>query len=292
MILILSKYLGPCYGVSNAFNSVMSITSNAKVLGDIAHNSILMEKIKTKKNINTIRDIHEISRGDIVVTRTHGITLEELESIKEKKCQILDQTCIKVKNVHKIAEKSNLQGKKFILIGDKKHPEVVGIVSRCKNATVVDSLESAKILLSNVQLNQNVVVASQTTFDEVKFLEICEFIKKKFPNSKIYNTICNDSMKRREEIIKISGSVDIVLVIGSLKSSNSVRLFEVAKKIAKEALILENPKELDFEKFILKNKVFITSGASVLKETALEFIDKIFYFCKKNSIEIDLKESL
>ena len=135
-------------------------------------------------------------------------------------------------------------------------------------------------------------MASQTTFDEVKFCEICDFIKKKFPNSKIYNTICNDSIKRREEIIKISGSVDIVLVIGSLKSSNSVRLFEVAKKIAKEALILENPKELDFEKFILKNKVFITSGASVLKETALEFIDKIFYFCKKNSIEIDLKESL
>ncbi len=292
MILILSKYLGPCYGVSNAFNSVMSINSDAKVLGDIAHNSVLMEKIKTKKNITTIKDIHEISRGDTVITRTHGITLEELEIIKEKNCQILDQTCIKVKNVHKIAEKSNLQEKKFILIGNKKHPEVIGIVSRCKNAIVVDSIESAKILLSNVQLNQNVVVASQTTFDEVKFFKICEFIKKKFPNLRIYNTICNDSIKRREEIIKISSSVDIVLVIGSLKSSNSVRLFEVAKKMAKEALILENPKELDFEKFRLKNKVFITSGASVLKETALEFIDKIFYFCKKNSIEIDLKESL
>ena len=291
MILILSKYLGPCHGVSNAFNSVMSINSDAKVLGDIAHNSVLMAKIKTKKNITTIKDIHEISRGDTVVTRTHGITLEELEIIKEKNCQILDQTCIKVKNIHKIAEKSNLQGKKFILIGNKKHPEVIGIVSRCKNAIVVDSIESAKILLSNVQLNQNVVVASQTTFDEVEFCEICYFIKKKFPNSKIYNTICNDSIKRREEIIKISNSVDIVLVIGSLKSSNSVRLFEVAKKIAEEALILENPKELDFEKFRLKNKVFITSGASVLKETALEFIDKIFDFCKKNSIEIDFKKS-
>ena len=275
MDIILSKFFGPCYGVSTAFEKCMKIDSNVKILGDIAHNKILINKLKSKKNIKIVKSVSEIDEHDSVVIRTHGITIEEMNDINKKKCKIIDQTCCNVRFVQKIAEDVENRKKTLILVGNKLHPEVIGISSRCNRTLIVDSLESTKNLVSRVNLNSEcLVVASQTTFDHEKFFDICNFLKMKFNNIKIYNTICNDSFKRRKEIMDVSNFIDYCMVIGDKNSSNSTKLFEFSKKFCRSYMI-ENPENLDVSILNGVDRIFITSGASVLKDTVFELVNNI-----------------
>lgn len=283
--MILSKYFGPCFGVSRAFETSMKIDSDVKIFGDIAHNKILIDKLKSKRNIKIIKKISEVCNNDFVIIRTHGITVNDMIELEKKNCKITDLTCCNVRFVQKIAEKAEKEGKILILAGHIFHSEVIGISSRCKNTFVVDSIESTKNFISNIKFDHKpIIVASQTTFDHNKFADICDFLKSKFNNIEIYDTICNDSYKRRDELKKISCFVDYCIVIGDKNSSNSMRLFEFSKNFCKSSII-ENPKSLDVSILDGIKRLFITSGASVLKETVLELVNNI----KKNR-EIEIKK--
>ncbi|MCL2311760.1 MAG: 4-hydroxy-3-methylbut-2-enyl diphosphate reductase [Firmicutes bacterium] len=275
MNLIISKYIGFCCGVSLAVDEILkNVDTEIKILEKIAHNEILIKMLKTRKNIKFIRDVNEATQGDTVVIRTHGIKEQDFKKLIENKINIIDKTCPNVKLIHLLAQKFNIENKQFVLLGDKNHPEVISIVSRCKNTIVVDSINSAKNLISSVEFKK-IYVASQTTFDIQKYCEICEFLKKKIKDIKFYRTICKDALNRQKELIKIASKVDLIIIVGSKISSNSTKLFEIAKKSGKEAVMVNESKDLNFE--LLKNKdtVFISSGASVMKETVYKLIDEI-----------------
>ncbi|MBO6126490.1 MAG: 4-hydroxy-3-methylbut-2-enyl diphosphate reductase [Clostridia bacterium] len=276
MEIILSKYYGPCFGVSSAFEEAINTKSNIKILGEIAHNKILINKLKSKKNIKIINNISEISKDEKIIIRTHGIKIEDFNNLLSKNINIIDKTCPKVRLVQKIAENAEKENKFFVLIGNANHPEVIGVASRCKNTFIINNEISAKNLFSNIKLEcNNFIVAAQTTFDTQEFEKICQIIKKINFNTKIYNTICNDSLNRRQELELISNFVDLLIILGSNTSSNAKNLFKTAQNFSKNSVFLENPE--DFNLNILENKkrIFITSAASVLKETVLEFLNKI-----------------
>ena len=286
MDLILSKYFGPCYGVSRAFNEAIKSDSKVKILGNIAHNQLLIDKLKQNKNIEIVQDISEINENDKVIIRTHGLPLEQLGKLRQKKCKIIDQTCSNVKLVQKIAEKAEKERKTLILTGNSGHPEVIGISSRCKSTFIISNTGDLKDLLTNSNLDlSNCIIASQTTFNSDKFENICNFLKIYYPEIKIYNTICGDSLKRKNEIIKISNFVDLCVVIGDKNSSNSVALFDFSKKFC-ESVFAENVVSFDFNILNKKNRIFITSGASVLKETVMLFVNKISNLFKYNNVRI------
>lgn len=286
MDLILSKYLGPCYGVSKAFNEAIKSNSKVKILGNIAHNQILIDELKHNKNIEIVQNISEINENDTVIIRTHGVPLGQLGELRQKKCKIIDQTCNNVKLVQKIAEIAEKEGKTLILTGNSGHPEVIGISSRCKSTFIISNTEDLKDLLTNSSLDlSNCIIASQTTFNSDKFQDICNFFNIYYPKIKIYNTICRDSLKRKNEIIKISNFVDLCMVIGDKNSSNSVALFDFSKKFC-ESVFAENAFDFDFNIVNQKNRVFITSGASVLKETVMLFVNKINNLFKFNNMRI------
>lgn len=293
MEIILSKYYGPCFGVSSAFEEAINIKSNIKILGEIAHNQILINKLKNKKNIKIINNISEIKNNETVIIRTHGINIQDFNNLLSKNINIIDKTCHKVKIIQKIAENAEKKNKIFILIGNNNHPEVIGVASRCKNTFIINNEKSAENLFSSIKFGCNdVIVAAQTTFDNQEFEKICQIIKKNKNNFniKIYNTICNDSLNRRQELELISNFCDLLIILGSKISSNSKNLFKTAQKFSKYSVFIENPENFNFD--ILKNKkrIFITSAASVLKETVLDFLNKInIYFCNLNQ-KINLKQ--
>ena len=277
--LILSKYFGPCYGVSKAFEESIKMDSKTKIFGNIAHNQFLINKLKENKNIKIVNDISEIDEKDLVVIRTHGITLQQLEDLNKKKCKIIDQTCHNVRLVHKIAEKADQEQKTLLIVGNPNHPEVVGIASRCKKTFVLKDIESSKRLLENPELDLlSCIVVSQTTFNSKKFENICRLFKNKYKKIKIYNTICGDSIKRKDEIVKISNFIDLCIVVGDKKSSNSVELFKFSELFCK-SIFFEDFQTFNINLLKGKERVFITSGASVLKENVillLKFINKSF----------------
>ena len=286
MEVILSKYYGPCFGVSSAFEEVINSKKNIKILGEIAHNQILINKLKNKKNIKIINDILEVNKNETVVIRTHGIKIEDFNNLLSKKVNIIDKTCPKVKIVQKISENAEKENKFFVLIGNAKHPEVIGISSRCKNTFIIDSAKSAKNLFYDIKFEcNNFIVAAQTTFDSQEFEKICQVIKNFNFNVKIYNTICNDSLNRRQEIELVSNFVDSSIVLGSKTSSNSKNLFKTTQNFSKYSVFVENPEDFNFD--ILKNKkrIFITSAASVLKETVLDFLNRIHINFKKINLK-------
>lgn len=85
MDVILSKHFGPCYGVSRAFETSIKVDSNVKILGAIAHNKILIDKLKSKKNIKFVEKVSEIYNNDTVIIRTHGVTVKDIIELKKKK---------------------------------------------------------------------------------------------------------------------------------------------------------------------------------------------------------------
>ena len=273
MKILISKYIGPCFGVNSAITEVFSRKDNIKLLGEIAHNDEIINKISKMKNVKLVHNISEVNDGDILITRTHGITLDDFIELKKRNINIIDKTCPHVKFIHNIAEQCANNKSQLIIIGDKNHPEVIGIKSRCKNNIVISDIKDIKF--ENFDSNVENVVVSQTTFNLEVYNRICSYLQLILKNVKFYNTICLDSVNRKNELIKISNRVDLIIVIGSKTSSNSTKLFNVAQKLKSNSIMINNYNELDVSIFENKEKIFITSGASVMKETVNNIINKL-----------------
>ena len=273
MEIFLSKYIGPCFGVNNAIMEVFSHKENIKVFGEIAHNEEIINKISKMQNVKIIHNISEVDDGDTIITRTHGITLEDFIELSKKNINIIDKTCPNVKFIHDIAEKCSRDNNQLIIIGDKNHPEVVGIRSRCKNSIIISSIED--INLDKLNSNLKNVIVSQTTFNFEIYKKICFHLKLILKNTKFYNTICLDSINRKNELIETSNRFDLIIVIGSRISSNSTKLFNIARNLKSNSIMVNNDNELDLSVFKNTEKIFITSGASVMKETVESIICKL-----------------
>ena len=273
MKILISKYIGPCFGVNSAITEVFSREDNIKLLGEIAHNDEIINKISMMRNIKLVHNVSEVNFGDTLITRTHGITLDDFVELRKKNINIIDKTCPHVKFIHNIAEKCANNRGQLIIIGDKNHPEVIGIKSRCKNNIVINDIKD--INFENLDSNIENVVVSQTTFNLEVYNEMCSYLKLILKNVKFYNTICLDSVNRKNELIKMSSIVDSIIVIGSKTSSNSTKLFNVAKKLKNNSIMINNDNEFDVNIFKNKEKIFITSGASVMKETVNNIINKL-----------------
>ena len=285
MEILIDKMYGPCGGINNAFYCVYKYNNKIKIYGDLAHNRLLMNKLKNNRNINVVYSLDKVSNYDTVVIRSHGISLSDMDILKEKKCNIIDKTCYNVRKVQSIAETAQKNNKTLILTGNKNHPEVKGISSRCIKTFVVDSLESTKNLMMNVNFNaENVVLASQTTFDIDKFNEISDFLRNKLKNIKIYDSICRDHINRRERILNVGNFIDYCIVVGDRNSSNSMNLYKIAQNIC-DSEIVEDPDDFDVESLKGRNRIYITCAASVLKESVEKLISKI-----KNLINIKIKQ--
>lgn len=273
MKIIISKYIGPCFGVSSAIERVFSENKNIKVFGDIAHNEYIIERISNMKNVKIVYNISDVLDGDSIVIRTHGISKDNMDELEMKNVKIIDKTCPNVKFIHKISEECEEKKKYLIIVGNKNHPEVIGIKSRCKSSIVVDSNEDVQDI--PIDVNNEIVVVAQTTYNFEKYRNICDSLSSKYKNIKIYNTICNDSLNRRREIVDNFNLADMILVVGSKKSSNSTKLFEFAKSLKKESFMISNISDIKSNMFINIRSIFVTSGSSVMKETVDEVIDAI-----------------
>ncbi|BED92150.1 MAG: bifunctional 4-hydroxy-3-methylbut-2-enyl diphosphate reductase/30S ribosomal protein S1 [Candidatus Improbicoccus pseudotrichonymphae] len=288
MILKLSKYAGFCFGVDLAVKAALE-HKNLYLLGEIAHNEILMRKLRSK-NIKIVENIHDIDKNvknANILIRTHGVGKNITDEIKSRNFNIVDKTCPNVRIIHSIVRNISSETK-LIIIGEATHAEVVGIknqVENKKNVTIISSLDDLKNQIQNINFNNNFTVVAQTTFDDLEFEKITDILKEKIVNICIHKTICRDSLNRRNELLNEISDSDFVIVVGSQKSSNSRALYNISRKI-KDTIFIENHEGLNFEIIKNKNKIFITSGASVMPATILEIVNYINLNCQitKNQI--------
>ena len=265
MEVVLAKSSGFCFGVKRAVDRVYEqLAENKKIYtyGPIVHNDDVVADLEEKgvKVLNTKEELTELTEGSVVI-RAHGVPKEIYEIMEQKNIECIDATCPFVKRIHKIVEKESAEGRRIIVIGNAKHPEVEGIRGWCKTpATVIESREEA--LQFNGSKDDKYCVVSQTTFNYKKFQELVEIIRKKGYDIIVANTICSATEERQKEASELAAKADVMIVIGGTHSSNTRKLYELCKSECENTYYIQTLADLQLELPNSVELVGITAGAS------------------------------
>lgn len=278
--IILANNAGFCFGVKRAVDQAIetreNYVSNVFTLGPLIHNSDVVNYLHSK-GISTIsmEDISKLTSDDVVIIRSHGVAPDIIEEIKSKGATIVDATCPFVSLIHKKVKNYFDQGYKIIVLGDKTHPEVIGINGWCRNEAIItkDGSDLSK-------LPARVCIVSQTTEKQDNWQKLISIVSKQCKEIVAFNTICNATEARQKSAADISKQVDIMFVIGSKNSSNTNKLFGICQDYCKNTYFIENSS--DIPEWILSdnniNKIGITAGAStpdwIIKEAVSKMNDE------------------
>ena len=252
-----AKTAGFCYGVKRAVNSVYDEIKNGTklaTLGALIHNPQVIGDL-AEKGVIAYDNPDDIPDGYTIVIRAHGVGKETYDKIKNR--PHIDLTCPFVEKIHKIVSEYHNKGYGIVIVGDKNHPEVKGINGWCGNNALV-------IYDINKQIDENfskkpVCVVAQTTIKREIFSQIVQNVKKTCKSTLIFDTICSATKDRQTETAALSEESDCMIVIGGRESSNTRKLFEIAKERCGEAYHIETYEEIPQKTY---NKIGITAGAS------------------------------
>ena len=279
MEIIVSETIGFCSGVKKAINGAEKALKNDEniyCLGDIIHNSGVVNRLK-EKGMVFIKNVEEIPIGTSFIIRSHGLPFDIIDTIKKRVSKIYDFTCPKVKKSHKLVETLKTHKRPIIIVGNKDHPEVKAIYSLTENkGIIIEKPEEVKNKLNSDEC----YVLVQTTFKPALFYEIVEEIISISKKSIIYNTLCEETTKRQQEVSELAKKVDLIIVVGGKHSSNTKTLYSIAKNIVKSVHI-ENANELQKDWFTNVQRVGIASGASTPDYEIDRIIEKIHSFENK-----------
>lgn len=272
MEIIIGKHNGFCAGVKRAVDTAETIGSvGVYVLGELIHNVSVVERIK-KLGVKQIDDIDEISDGTVII-RSHGAPRSVFERLKEKNVKVVDCTCPYVRKIHEIVAKHSAEGYKIIIVGEKCHPEVVGIAGWSSSEPIVLTEYDP-----NIDFNafEKVCIVAQTTCSVDSFNTFLRNFQNNYKKILvIFKTICYTTMERQEEARTLSASCDAMVVIGGAKSSNTKKLVDICKENSRNVFVLNEDDRIDVDKLLQFKKVGIISGASTPIEKSREVFSKM-----------------
>lgn len=283
MEIILADYYGFCGGVKRAVKlTEEALENNEKVYidGMLIHNHNETNRLK-KLGLN---ELNETIEDGTLILRSHGTPIEKKIEY-EKEYEVIDTVCPKVIKVQELAKKH--KDDFLVILGKKDHPEVVSINSySCYNGLVIGSLEELKKNKENlINTDKEIIIISQTTFNENKLNEIFEFLDSINIKYKFYDTICNATKLRNQSVINLAKSVDCVLIFGDRKSSNSTKLYENAKKYNSNIFFINSIDEIEISKLLVYNRIGISAGASTPAWIIKEAIEKMEDMNKNEMME-------
>ena len=262
MQIITAKYAGFCEGVERAYQIALKEIEAGKpvfMLGNLVHNTQVIEKFK-KLGVKAVKNLSEIpqkSQGTLLIS-AHGVAPEVYQEAKGKGLRVVDTTCPWVKKAQRIAKELVDEQQLVIIVGDKGHVEVKGLIGWSGGkAKVIEGIKEIKDIKG-----KKFGVIAQTTQSENHFNKVVKALKEKFPDIKVANTICGATTKRQSAAIELAEKVDLVLVVGDKMSANTKRLTELCSKTGTVTHQIQTAEELDLSWLKNKEKIGITAGAS------------------------------
>lgn len=291
MEIEIGKNAGFCYGVKRAVEGTKvelnKENENVYCLGEIVHNKQVVDELKNE-GVTFINNIEE-AKGKTII-RAHGVEKCIYKKAEKLNIELVDYTCPNVLKIHKIADEYSKNGYYIFLCGSKKHPENIGTISHCGDKYYIiekeDDTFKALKSFKNSKL-QKLLLISQTTYSLEKFYIIEEIINNEIDKNVeivIKNTICRATELRQKETNEISKKVDYMIIIGGVNSSNTKKLFEIAKINCKNCVCIENVKELELQELIKYNRIGIMAGASTPKKS----IEEVAQILRKENNAEDL----
>lgn len=262
---------GFCFGVSNAYNKALKISNanqnvNIYMLGWLVHNENVINDLKENKiiclddlNINRYDIIKNLKyqKGDILLLSAHGTDEKTIALAKEKKFEVFDLTCKFVVVIHQIIKEKIKDGFNILFIGKKGHPESNAVLSIDDKIILLENVDDVKKINKNIKY----FCTNQTTISLDFLKKINDELIKNNISFDIRNDICNSTKLRQNAIINMDSNIDICIVIGDKRSSNTIELYNIAKKQV-DSYLVSNIKDIDLKWLINKKYVALTSGAS------------------------------
>ncbi len=248
-------------GVRRAVEMVLDLANSHNgpiyTFGPLIHNPQVLD-ILEEKGISILNDASE-ARSGCVVIRAHGVPPQIKQALADMGHTVVDATCPRVVKVQTIIAKYAKQGHAILIVGDRDHPEVAGLLGYAEGkGRVITSLDDIK-KLSDVE---RAIVVAQTTQDAQLFNTLAGAIEERFPRTKVFNTICDSTHQRQTEVRAMAGSVDAIIVVGGLNSGNTRRLAQVAEQEGLAAIHIEREEDLDRSALERLEVVGVTAGAS------------------------------
>jgi len=275
MKINLATSAGFCFGVRRAINIAMETAKTNKpvfMLGDIVHNEEVVTQIQ-KAGIKRICRL-SYGKGKILLIRAHGCSKKTLQKAKNSGYSIIDATCPMVKEIHAIAKKLENSGFRIIVIGDKSHDEVKGIVGQLKTkAIIIDKLKNIPLKKIKSIRKAGVVVQSTQNLDKVQ--EIINTLRKNISKVEFHNTICKPTRAKQNEVKVMPLKNDVIIIIGSKTSANTKRIYEISKSLNNKSYWVNSSDEIRGNWLAKAKNVGITAGASTPESTIQEVIQKI-----------------
>lgn len=281
---IVGEKAGFCFGVKNAVESARKKLETEKdmcCLGEIVHNAEVVKDLEDK-GMKFIDSLDENINKETTIIRAHGVSKSVYEEAEEKNIKLVDLTCPYVLRIHKMVSNYVNNDYYIFLVGAKKHPETIGTAGFCgEHYTILEDEKDIPEAVENFKnsgLNKIFVVV-QTTYNSEKFKSYAEQINNIFTNYDVEviveNTICLATQERQDETNKLSKEVDYMIIIGGKNSSNTKKLYEIAKKNCQDTICIETYKEIDVKKLKEKNYIGIMAGASTPQSSIDEVIELV-----------------
>jgi len=274
---------GFCAGVDRAIHIVEQALikwgAPVYVRHEIVHNKHVVERLK-KLGAIFVKEVDECPDDRPIIFSAHGVPKSVPNSAKARNMIYVDATCPLVSKVHVGAERHYQEGHEIILIGHAGHPEVIGTMGQLPEGAVslVQDVEEAKTFVPKSP--NSLAFVTQTTLSVDDTIEIVKILEARFPNiAKPHKEdICYATTNRQDAVKKLSQSADLLLVIGSKNSSNSLRLKEVGEKAGlQNSHLIDDASAIDWEWFDNVETLALTAGASAPEDLVLEVIEA----CKK-----------
>lgn len=276
MYIKMAKTAGFCFGVKRAIKMATDAAKTQRIssLGPLIHNPREVVRLE-RQGIVSVGSVDAIP-DETVIIRSHGVSPKVYQALEARGLHIVDATCPFVKKSQEIAVKLQKQSGCVVLVGDRFHPEVVGILGFLdERVIVVSSLAEAKTMT----FPPHVGVMSQTTQSLEGFLEIVEYIRSVVVEAKVVNTICKATIERQREVSALAKEVDAMVVIGGRNSANTKKLAEIAAGCGAKTYVVEGANEIARIKndinLLEEKSVGVTAGASTPDWIIDEVMEKI-----------------
>ena len=276
---------GYCHGVVDAFRIAKRVREETAgpvhMLGMLVHNThatddLQQQGIALVDPPNRLAGLEDIKSGTVIFT-AHGVSPQVKQRARELGLNSIDATCSDVVRTHELVADLAGKGYEVVYIGRKGHPEPEGVMGEApghvhlvQDPADIDALELE---------GDRIAVTCQTTLSVWDTEDLIGRVKARYPQAVVHNEICRATQERQEAAVEAAALVDVVIVVGSTRSSNSLRLVEVVKKLGhKPAYMVDKLEDLELDWLRGAKKVGVTSGASTpsqLTRRVIEYLEAL-----------------
>lgn len=261
---------GYCHGVVEAIRALRQVSEErpgepVAMLGYLVHNEHVTREfsdrgVRLVDAPSRLEALEQVNEGTVVLT-AHGVSPEVKARARAKGLNVVDATCTDVIRTHDLVRRLSQEGYTIIYIGKSGHPEPEGVLGEAPaQLHLVESVED----VDRLELDTDkLAVTTQTTLSMWDTQEIIKRLQERFPHIEVHNEICNATQERQQAAVEAAATCDLVIVVGSSRSSNSQRLVQVVENLAhRPAHLVDTAADLRPEWFQGVDRVGVTSGAS------------------------------